>query len=126
MQRPALRPLAIALSGAALGLVLLAGCSNDDPGDDPGPAAAAPPATGTTRIVAKANAFTPAAVSIPPGATLTWSFEDGAIPHDVKGGGMDSGGPRSKGTFTHRFDQPGTYDYRCSLHPGMTGRVEVR
>jgi plastocyanin len=122
MQRPALRPLAIALSGAALGLVLLAGCSNDDQG----PAAAAPPATGATRIVAKANAFTPAAVSIPPGATLTWSFEDGAIPHDVKGGGMDSGGPRSKGTFTHRFDQPGTYDYRCSLHPGMTGRVEVR
>ena len=122
MQRPALRPLAIAVSGAALGLVLLAGCSNDDPD----PATAAAPATGATRIVAKANAFTPAAVAIPPGATVTWRFEDGAIPHDVKGGGMDSGGPQSKGTFTHRFDQPGTYDYRCSLHPAMTGRVEVR
>jgi plastocyanin len=120
MPRPAPHPLVLAL-GAALALTLLAGCSGEEQ-----PAAAQPPAAGVTRIVARANTFIPASVTVPAGTTLTWSFEDGAVPHDVKGGGLDSGGPRSKGTFTHRFDRPGTYDYRCSLHPGMTGRVEVR
>ena len=27
--------------------------------------------------------------------------------------------------FPHRFDQPGTYKYRCTLHPNMTGVIEV-
>jgi plastocyanin len=29
-------------------------------------------------------------------------------------------------SFSRRFDQPGTYDYNCSVHPYMTGRVVVR
>jgi plastocyanin len=31
----------------------------------------------------------------------------------------------SEGTFHHRFDEPGTYDYVCTLHPNMTGTIEV-
>ena len=27
--------------------------------------------------------------------------------------------------FSHRFDAPGTYQYFCSIHPRMTGRVVV-
>jgi plastocyanin len=29
------------------------------------------------------------------------------------------------GTFRHRFTQPGTAKYRCTLHPNMTGTIEV-
>jgi plastocyanin len=29
------------------------------------------------------------------------------------------------GTFGHRFDQPGSYRYLCTLHPNMTGVIEV-
>jgi len=25
--------------------------------------------------------------------------------------------------FSYRFDAPGTYDYFCSIHPKMTGRI---
>jgi plastocyanin len=28
-------------------------------------------------------------------------------------------------TFTRVFDKAGTYDYHCSFHPYMTGRVVV-
>jgi len=29
-------------------------------------------------------------------------------------------------SFSRRFDRPGTYEYHCSVHPYMTGRVVVR
>jgi plastocyanin len=32
---------------------------------------------------------------------------------------------RSDGTFSHRLDEPGTYEYACTLHPNMTGTIEV-
>jgi plastocyanin len=47
------------------------------------------------------------------------------VPHDVTGEGWKSGDPQSEGTFRHAFDRPGTYDYRCTLHGGMEGRVVV-
>jgi plastocyanin len=47
------------------------------------------------------------------------------VPHDVKGDGWSSGEPQRSGTFTHRFEQPDSYPYRCTLHNGMDGRVVV-
>jgi plastocyanin len=32
---------------------------------------------------------------------------------------------QSSGTYRHRFDAPGTYAHRCTLHSGMKGRVVV-
>jgi plastocyanin len=29
-------------------------------------------------------------------------------------------------TVSMRFDEPGTYDYICGLHPGMKGKIEVK
>jgi plastocyanin len=57
-------------------------------------------------------------------ATVTWVWNDGAIAHDVKGDGFRSE-VMAEGTFGHRFAQPGTYDYVCTLHPNMTGTIEV-
>jgi plastocyanin len=31
----------------------------------------------------------------------------------------------SGATFEFTFDEPGTYPYFCSIHPSMTGTVEV-
>ena len=58
------------------------------------------------------------------GTTVVWHFDDGAVSHDVKADGFSS--PIQKqGTFSHRFDQTGTFKYHCSLHANMTGRVVV-
>jgi plastocyanin len=111
---------------AALALVaalVLAGCGGDDEGG--GGADAAAPVTGVTQVAAKDNRFTPAAIQVPAGTEVTWTFKDGFIPHDVVGDGFSSGDPRRKGSFAHTFDRPGTYAYHCTVHDGMTGRVVV-
>ena len=101
-----------------------AGCGRGA-GAGGGGGAAAAPVTGVTEVAAKDNRFTPAAVQVPAGTEVTWRFEDGLVPHDVKADGFTSGDPQRRGTFTHTFDRPGTYPYRCTVHDGMTGRVVV-
>jgi plastocyanin len=90
----------------------------------------APAASGETKAtkVSIANfQFTPAEVTIAPGESVTWVNDDGA-PHGLEypdgSAGTDLLLPGA--SYNRRFDQPGTYDYSCSVHPYMTGRVIVR
>jgi len=69
-------------------------------------------------------AFSPETLTIEAGDTVTWTWRDGAIDHDVSGDDFQSE-VISEGTFRHRFDEPGAYDYICTLHPNMTGTIEV-
>lgn len=118
----AVRRLPGVLAALALAAAVLTGCGGDEGGGD---VAAAAPVTGVTEVAAKDNRFTPPAIQVTAGTTVTWSFDDRFVPHDVTGDGWTSGDPKSKGTFTHTFDRPGTYDYRCTVHDGMDGRVVV-
>ena len=83
-----------------------------------------PPVRGVTTVVARKLKFQPPAIEVPPGTEVTWRFEDGSVPHNVKGDGFASEN-QSRGTFSHRFEQPGEYRYTCDLHAGMNGRVVV-
>ena len=78
-----------------------------------------------TEVAARDNQFTPPALQVSAGTAVTWTFDDRFVPHDVTGDGFTSGDPRRSGSFTHTFARPGTYDYRCTLHDGMEGRVVV-
>jgi plastocyanin len=104
---------------ALVGLLALSACSTSDAATD---APTVDPGGPTVTI--KDLAYTPKILTVPAGATVTWVWRDGAIAHDVKGDGFRSK-VIAEGTFGHRFDQPGTYDYRCTRHPNMTGTVEV-
>ena len=84
----------------------------------------APPVRGVTTVDAKDLKFLPPAIEVAPGTEVTWRFVDGSVPHDVKGDGFASE-IQSRGTFSHRFTQPGEFRYRCTLHAGMDGRVVV-
>ena len=72
-------------------------------------------------------AFTPGEITIAPGESVTWTNDDGA-PHGLEyhdgAKGTDLLLPGA--SFSRRFERPGTYDYNCSVHPYMTGRVIVR
>ena len=71
--------------------------------------------------------FTPTPLTIAPGESVVWTNDDGA-PHGLEyhdgAKGVDPLLPGA--SFSRRFDRPGAYEYNCSVHPYMTGRVVVR
>lgn len=75
-------------------------------------------------VSVKGMAFDPAKLQVKAGETVTWRFDDRAVAHNVVGDGFKSALKRS-GTFSHTFAEPGSYSYRCTVHPGMKGSVVV-
>lgn len=87
-----------------------------------GPVAAADNST----IIIKKFMFNPMDVTVPAGTDVTWENQDGE-PHTVVSltGDFRSQALDEKDKFSHRFDQPGTYKYLCSIHPKMVGIITV-
>ncbi|MFD8390761.1 cupredoxin family copper-binding protein [Streptomyces sp. NPDC059680] len=79
-------------------------------------------------VAIKNFAFSPATLKVKAGTTVTWTNED-TDAHTVTSAG--SGGPlhsaalATHGSYTHTFTKPGSYAYVCTIHPFMTGTVEV-
>jgi plastocyanin len=113
------RPRRILVALVGLLALALSACSTSDAATD---APTVDPGGPTVTI--KDLAYTPATLTVAAGDTVTWVWRDGAIAHDVKGDGFKSK-VIAEGSFGHRFDQPGTYKYVCTLHPNMTGTIEV-
>jgi plastocyanin len=70
--------------------------------------------------------FAPREITVAPGAWVTWS-NDGYDAHTVTAAdaSFDSGELQPSEGFSWYFDQPGTYEYICQLHPWMKGRISV-
>jgi plastocyanin len=114
------------LAGLALALAApSAGAMDHDmtmgPGGAPAAGAAAQP--GVSILF---SAFNAPRLDIVTGDTVRWS-NDSARAHDVVSSddGFDSGRLPVGGTYAHRFDAPGTMTYYCSIHPFMTGEIDV-
>ena len=141
------RWLALLLACMALALVA-AGCGGDDDDDDGGGGGAAtteePADTGGddgggggdddgggggggTEVSMADIAFDPAEVTVAVGDTVTWVNDD-SVDHDVTADSFSSGDPGGMApgdTFDHTFEEAGTFDYVCTVHPGMEGSVTV-
>lgn len=73
-------------------------------------------------------AFLPAELHVHAGQTVTWvNCEDNATSHTTHANGEEWSSPllAPGQSFSHTFDQAGTFDYHCDPHPFMTGRVVV-
>jgi len=84
---------------------------------------------GNRTVVLKDIAFTPKALSIRTGSTVTFQFREPDTDHNVISRGskrFKSIGARATGTVKRKFTHGGVYRYECTLHPGMTGRITVR
>lgn len=103
---------------AALLAVVLAGCAGDSEPTEPGPVTEDP------TVSLENISFTPDVVTVEPGTTVTWEWNDGSTEHDVVFDDFESE-IQSEGTYTRTFDETGTYEYVCSLHPNMKGTVFV-
>jgi amicyanin len=86
----------------------------------------APAPQGGTAVSVSDFKFNPATLTVPVGATVTWTNKD-EEPHTVaaKDGSFHSPGIDTNGNYSFTFTTPGSYDYTCSIHPFMTGTVVV-
>jgi plastocyanin len=80
----------------------------------------------TVHVGIKNFMFTPMNVTVSQGTTVQWINLDD-IPHTVveKTKAWRSPALDTNDTYSHTFDQPGTYEYFCGLHPQMVAKVIV-
>jgi amicyanin len=71
--------------------------------------------------------FTPPTLTVHPGTTVTWVNKDD-VPHTVTSTDkkFQSRALDTDERFSFTFPAAGTYDYFCSVHPHMTGKVIVQ
>jgi amicyanin len=111
--RRSTRILALVLGAVALTMAI--------PG--PGPGARA----GTTHAVQIVDfTFAPASLTVSVGDTVTWTNLD-SVAHTATStsGAFDSGDLDQGESFSLTFTAAGSYDYLCTPHPTMTGRIVV-
>ncbi|MGA9217454.1 MAG: plastocyanin/azurin family copper-binding protein [Nitrososphaeraceae archaeon] len=77
--------------------------------------------------------FVPETLTVSKGTTVSWTNGDSTL-HTVTSGSAESGNSGSEfdssylaagKTFQHQFNTAGTFDYYCTLHPYMKGKVVV-
>jgi plastocyanin len=66
-------------------------------------------------------------LEVAPGTTVTWTNRDD-VPHTItsttkvfKSAALDTGE-----TFSYTFNDAGKFEYYCSMHPRMTGKIVVK
>lgn len=83
-------------------------------------------AAATAEVTAPALQFTPGVVDVSAGGPVTWTLS--SITHNVTF--SDPTAPPSivafaNGSQSRTFPTSGTFNYQCTLHPGMSGTVRV-
>jgi len=86
-----------------------------------------PPATPPQiEVVIEGFAFNPDTLNIPVGTTVVW-YNNDSVDHTVtaRDNSFDSGRISPNETFEYTFQQSGTLEYYCTIHPSMTGKVSI-
>jgi plastocyanin len=94
----------------------------------PPPPPPPPPPTSNVTVTTPGTSFSPQTVTIAPGGSVTWQIS-GARHNVTFSGAAPTGGnipDTESGSVTRTFPNAGTYDYQCTRHNGMTGRVVVQ
>jgi plastocyanin len=101
--------LAVALAGLAVAVV-----------------AAAPAAAASRTVNIPGKFFEPPSLTLLAGDTVTWTNND-AFAHNIAAldGSFDSGLLNPGGRFSFTFERPGRVPYRCTIHPFMSGSLDV-
>lgn len=104
----------------------------------------APATSGGSEVTLQTFRFEPGEIEIEVGETVTWTNNDDILHTVTSGKGQKQGVPGVSenkdaqpdglfdqqmdgvgATFEFTFEKSGTFNYFCSIHPGMTGKVIV-
>lgn len=122
------------LIGLLVIAVLLSGCTTTTttrPAQPQTPGATTTPVETTMpgkSVDIRGSTFDPVIVNIPKGTTVTWVNDD-SVRHTVTSvsSAFDSGNIDPGKTYSYTFNQTGTFEYSCTIHPSIThGKVIVR
>ena len=85
------------------------------------------PTTPPTAVSIVNMSFSPAALNVTLGTTVTWTNNDN-MTHTVTSdsSAFDSGNLTVGSKFTKVFSVAGTYEYHCTIHPTMKGSIVVK
>jgi plastocyanin len=120
-------------------LILVIGCTQQTASPATPAASATPvktpgstttPQTQVTTVNIQNFTFNPATLTVLLGTRITWVNQDDAA-HAVAATGANTGlftsGRLEKGQeFNFVFDNVGVYDYTCTYHPSMRGKIIVK
>jgi plastocyanin len=114
------RTRSITSAVAILAAALVGACSGDSSsGPDPDPVDAA-------TVTLGAQSFSPRVVVLFRDGTVTWNNTSGVTHNVTFAGVLPADIPdHSSGSNARLFAAAGTYNYSCSIHAGMNGRVTV-
>ena len=70
--------------------------------------------------------YSPRTVTVQVGGTVVWTNRDGEKHTSVSDTGLWSSDIAPGADFTRTFPAAGTFNFHCTLHPGMTGTVTVQ
>lgn len=90
------------------------------------PLAWANPST-THKVHMDQMVFVPASLSIHVGDTVEWTNSD-IVPHNVISAAakIQSGTIKPGTTWKWKATKAGSFNYKCSFHPTMTGKIQVK
>ena len=100
-------------------LGVVAACGESNP-----PAKRAEPAEPGV-VLLRPAAFEPKRITVQRGETVTWRWRE-KVTHNIVGKGGVEKENADSGSYRHTFDREGTYDYKCTIHPTMSGTVVVK
>lgn len=106
-------------------LILVVACKEDLPPTPPSPGETTPVGSPSLVNVAIENfAFSPTVVTIKAGDQIRWTNKDSVV-HTATGDSFDTG-PLAEGeSKVVTFDKAGEYNYVCTPHPNMKGKIIV-
>jgi plastocyanin len=84
------------------------------------------PTQSTYEVLIVGHGFSPQALTVPVGTTVTWIHMDLEDDHTVSSNtALFNADLSFNNTFSYTFSEPGVFNYHCHFHPDMFGRVSV-
>ncbi|MFO7967204.1 MAG: cupredoxin family copper-binding protein [Archaeoglobaceae archaeon] len=117
--------------GILLG-VFLAGCAQQDqnggPYGTPTPSESPTqtPLSGEVTVSIEEFSYSPQSITVETGTVVTWENVQ-SVTHTVTSEEdlFDSGNIEQDESYSYTFEEAGTYNYYCTIHPSMEGEVMV-
>jgi amicyanin len=128
-----IRSTALVASGGAMA-ILAAGCGGSSSGStssgQPAAGSGSGAQSGTAKVEIVNYSFKPSTLTVKAGTKVTFTMMDASTVHTATGSGnasfIKSPNLKKGQSYTVTFNEKGTFNYICNIHPYMKGTITVQ